>query len=296
MTNHPKLKVGAALVAVAVLPGMLSAGPAAAGGAQGSASSSVVHSSNGYATPNQPDLKAGKPRLVVHGRPCGVPLPAMVTYETFGVRVKTTQELTFSLTETEASLSGDEGAVYLDLFATQPGRKVQLKDITGKAARAAIRPAPGAAQVPPTVTVRLGPGRYVARVNVAGCAGEVGLSYTSKAVSKNASHVNFKKVPPIKSMKFKEDSMKLMRGQSWLVTELKMTPKSTVDPNLKWKSSKPSVVKIDQFGIATGVKKGTAMITATSHNGKKATLKVCVYPPAKPVNGVATADNGPCPS
>ena len=59
--------------------------------------------------------------------------------------------------------------------------------------------------------------------------------------------------------------------------------KPTVSPEgaltiLKWKSSKESVVQVDENGIVKGISGGTATITAESHNGKKVSAKVTVDP------------------
>jgi len=61
----------------------------------------------------------------------------------------------------------------------------------------------------------------------------------------------------------------------------KVQLKPTVYPTgaltlLKWKSSKESVVEIDENGVITGVAAGTSTITAESHNGKKVTAKITV--------------------
>jgi len=45
---------------------------------------------------------------------------------------------------------------------------------------------------------------------------------------------------------------------------------------LSWKSSKESVVEIDEKGVITGLSEGTSTITVQSHNGKKATAKITV--------------------
>ena len=59
--------------------------------------------------------------------------------------------------------------------------------------------------------------------------------------------------------------------------------KPTVSPAgaltiLKWKSSKESVVEVDEKGVVTGVSAGTATIIAESHNGKKVSTKITVDP------------------
>lgn len=63
----------------------------------------------------------------------------------------------------------------------------------------------------------------------------------------------------------------------------KVQLKPTVYPSdaltiLKWKSSKESVVEVDENGVVTGIAAGTSTITAESHNGKKVTAKITVDP------------------
>ena len=50
----------------------------------------------------------------------------------------------------------------------------------------------------------------------------------------------------------------------------------TVNDNVKWTTSNPEVVSVDQNGIIKGIKKGTAVITAENAEGKKALLTILV--------------------
>ncbi len=54
-------------------------------------------------------------------------------------------------------------------------------------------------------------------------------------------------------------------------------PRKATNKNVTWKSNKPAVAKVDKNGVVTGVKKGTAVITVTTADGKKTascTIKV----------------------
>ena len=53
-------------------------------------------------------------------------------------------------------------------------------------------------------------------------------------------------------------------------------PADTTDQNVTWESSDESIATVDSFGNVTGVKEGTATITATSSNGLTATCEVTV--------------------
>lgn len=54
---------------------------------------------------------------------------------------------------------------------------------------------------------------------------------------------------------------------------------TTADRTVVWTTSDSSIVKVDANGIVTGIKKGTALITATASNGKTATVEVKVRQP-----------------
>ena len=61
----------------------------------------------------------------------------------------------------------------------------------------------------------------------------------------------------------------------------KVQLKPTISPEnalaiYTWKSSKESVVEVDENGVITGMSAGEATITVTSHNGKKTTTKIKV--------------------
>ncbi len=63
-----------------------------------------------------------------------------------------------------------------------------------------------------------------------------------------------------------------------------LTPDKATDQTITWTTDKPEVAEVDANGIVTAVGNGTAMITATTHNGKTATCVVTVH---VPVTGVA---------
>lgn len=56
----------------------------------------------------------------------------------------------------------------------------------------------------------------------------------------------------------------------------------TADSDLKWTTSSAKVATVDEFGVVTPVKEGTATITVKSENGKSDTVKVKVYDPSQP--------------
>ena len=66
----------------------------------------------------------------------------------------------------------------------------------------------------------------------------------------------------------------IKKGQSYQI-KIQLTPKNTTD-TLKWKSSNSKVAKVNAKGKVTGLKKGTAVITAITSGGIKTTIKVTV--------------------
>lgn len=70
-------------------------------------------------------------------------------------------------------------------------------------------------------------------------------------------------------------SQSLSKGKSFTLTAT-VKPSNATDKTLTWKSSNPEVAKVDKNGKVTAVKNGTATITCTSANGKKATCTVTV--------------------
>lgn len=67
------------------------------------------------------------------------------------------------------------------------------------------------------------------------------------------------------------------------------TPRTT----FKWSTSKSSVVSVSTSGVIKGKKEGTATITVATANGKKASIKVTVVDPKKPVSiAITNLTNG----
>lgn len=92
---------------------------------------------------------------------------------------------------------------------------------------------------------------------------------------KNGKKILYKPGNP-KSIKFTRSSGTLKKGSYInLGKYLKMSP-SGVASVCKLTSSNKKVVKVDNYGYAYGVKKGTATITVKTANGKKAKIKIKV--------------------
>ncbi|MDN7241690.1 Ig-like domain-containing protein [Planococcus sp. N028] len=77
------------------------------------------------------------------------------------------------------------------------------------------------------------------------------------------------------SVKINISSATLAKGKS-VTLSAAVSPSSTTNKTLTWKSSNPKVAKVDSKGKVTAVAKGTAKITATTTNGKTTIATITV--------------------
>jgi uncharacterized protein YjdB len=77
-------------------------------------------------------------------------------------------------------------------------------------------------------------------------------------------------------------TMTLLKGRA-IGLAARLSPSKPTYRSLKWESSTPSIATIDQSGKVTGVSLGDATITATAHNGLKATCVVSVKQPVESI-------------
>ena len=77
-----------------------------------------------------------------------------------------------------------------------------------------------------------------------------------------------------KSVALKPASVALSRGDSYSMNPV-LAPSGCVAA-LRWKSSNPSVAKVDKNGLVTAVAAGKAVISVKTHNGRKSNCKVMV--------------------
>lgn len=78
-----------------------------------------------------------------------------------------------------------------------------------------------------------------------------------------------------KSVKLNKTSATIAKGKT-LVLSAKISPSNTTNKSLKWKSSNTKVAKVDSKGKVTAVGTGSAKITVSTNNGKKATATITV--------------------
>lgn len=81
------------------------------------------------------------------------------------------------------------------------------------------------------------------------------------------------KTIPVKSLKLNKSGITLDKGKSYTL-KTSLSPKNTTE-KVSWKSSDKKVASVNQSGKVTGLKKGSAVITATS-GGKKKSCRVTV--------------------
>jgi C1A family cysteine protease len=79
---------------------------------------------------------------------------------------------------------------------------------------------------------------------------------------------------PAESISLSSDTLTVTKGLSKKITAV-LTPED-VDDYATWSSSDSSIAKVDQDGNVTGVKEGTAVITAATQSGKTADCTVTV--------------------
>lgn len=107
-----------------------------------------------------------------------------------------------------------------------------------------------------------------------------------KAATKALEDIKISVQTPVGHIDLNKTSLQVAQGHSKTLNVL-YTPQLIRDYTVTWTSSDPSVVSVDQDGVVTGQKKGTATITATTTDGgKTATCQVdcreAVYPTSAP--------------
>ncbi len=106
--------------------------------------------------------------------------------------------------------------------------------------------------------------------------GTVVITATSKdGYAKNSVTI---KVKPVlaKKITLSESKIRMKKGSSYKWLEVEISPKNTTDKSVTWKSSNKKVATVSSKGVIKAKAVGTAVITATTENGKKDTVKVTV--------------------
>ena len=94
----------------------------------------------------------------------------------------------------------------------------------------------------------------------------------------------------INSLSFSSKSVSVKVGEKLTLIAI-VDPSSLSDFALTWSSSDSSIVSVDENGVITGLKEGTAAVTVTSSNGKSATCVVKVTKNAVDVKNIKLSTN-----
>lgn len=131
--------------------------------------------------------------------------------------------------------------------------------------------------------------------NIKGVAnGKATITATAKDNSKVAKTVAV--TVSAKTVKVNKTSLSITEGKSETL-KATVSPSDSTDKTVSWKSSNTKVAKVDSKGKVTGVKKGTATITASVKGAKEVKVKVTITAPvaAKSIKvnkTAATLDKG----
>lgn len=82
---------------------------------------------------------------------------------------------------------------------------------------------------------------------------------------------------PVTAVTLNQSALAVNIGSKTLLSAA-LAPTNATDKSVTWTSSNTDVAAVSQSGMVYGTGKGTAVITATAHNGVKASCTVTVYP------------------
>ena len=94
-----------------------------------------------------------------------------------------------------------------------------------------------------------------------------------------------KKANPVTAITLNKTTLRLTEGENEILT-VTYTPENADGRSVTWTSSNGNVATVDAQGKVTAVAEGTAIITATSVNGKTAQCAVVVSKKANPVTAI----------
>ena len=107
---------------------------------------------------------------------------------------------------------------------------------------------------------------------------EIKLVPKGEAVEDYGEVEAFKDVNAVTSITLNKNTLSLEEGDEYQLTAT-LLPETATNKTVTWTSDNEENVKVDNNGKITALHTGTATITATSANGKKATCTVNVLPP-----------------
>lgn len=83
-------------------------------------------------------------------------------------------------------------------------------------------------------------------------------------------------IQPVNKVTLPKKATVKVKGKLNLAKKVKVTPTNANNKTLKWASKKTKIAKVSSKGVVTGVKKGSAVITATTKDGSKKSAKCTV--------------------
>lgn len=109
-------------------------------------------------------------------------------------------------------------------------------------------------------------------------------AHDASRTSRSAVSVQAKPIPPTSVALSASGTVKVYRNKT-LKLSVSLTPANAMAEKLTWKSSKKKIATVDASGLVKPLKAGTTVISVTTDNGKKASVKVKVLnvPKAKKV-------------
>ncbi|OZG53569.1 Bacterial Ig-like domain (group 2) [Pseudoscardovia radai] len=113
-------------------------------------------------------------------------------------------------------------------------------------------------------------------------------AFTKNGVSGEATVTVSAVSVPVTGVSLSPSNPSVVEGATTRLTAT-VAPANATDQSLTWISDNQSVATVDQNGVVTGVKKGTAKITAFTSNGVSGTVTVTVKAAAIAVTGVTVA-------
>jgi uncharacterized protein YjdB len=105
---------------------------------------------------------------------------------------------------------------------------------------------------------------------------------TAETYNGHKASCRVKVIIPADDITLDQTSLEMTRWQEVTLVAT-VTPDNATDKDVTWSSSNTRVATVDSYGTVTAVGGGTAIITATTHNGITASCSVTVYVPVENV-------------
>ena len=133
-----------------------------------------------------------------------------------------------------------------------------------------------------TINENAEPGTYTI-TGTPGLAGEDRITSSVSSGSIEVKHISEKPIIPVEEVDIEESTAYIPVGGTMHLDAI-ITPEEATNKTLTWTSSDEEVATVDNKGVVTAHKNGTAKITATSDNGEQDTCTVNVIIPADAID------------